>query len=231
MAARTKGTGVRRWWLMARHQRIRWIEPRRVTRHPRVLQDRSACIQPEFAVRYPAREVSPKITTLTVRAAQLELLLSSHLQWQLMGWAATGAKNGIDYRYPLLDRRLIEFSLGLPATMMGRQGWDRYLFRYAMRDRLPAGACRKQGMQEVALSADRQRLNYAFDSEIFNPLIDKLLAEGWPWQVLYPKGVLQCRERSRLIRPATLNALRLDMLLNPDLESAVLAHLQAIQGI
>ena len=32
------------------------------------------------------------------------------------GWAATGACRGIEYRHPLLDRRILEFALSLPPA-------------------------------------------------------------------------------------------------------------------
>lgn len=33
------------------------------------------------------------------------------------GWAASGARPGIEYAHPLLDRRVLEFALGLPRSI------------------------------------------------------------------------------------------------------------------
>lgn len=52
-------------------------------------------------------------------------------------WAASGARRGIEYRYPLLDRRLVEFALGLPPTQFRRGRTNRWLMRHALRDVLP----------------------------------------------------------------------------------------------
>jgi asparagine synthase (glutamine-hydrolysing) len=56
---------------------------------------------------------------------------------RLESWAASGRRVGIEYRYPLLDKRIVEFALGLPAEMFRRKGHPRYLFRYVVRDFLP----------------------------------------------------------------------------------------------
>ena len=48
------------------------------------------------------------------------------------GWAASGARRGIEYRYPLLDRRLLEFALGLPPEQFRRGRWNRWLMRHAL---------------------------------------------------------------------------------------------------
>lgn len=231
IAAQTGGTGIRRWWSTVRRRQPRWMEPKRRCFGPGWLQDQQACFQPEFAAHYyTPREVTKEITAHTERQAQLELLLSSELQEQLMGWAADGAKNGIVYRYPLLDRRLIEFAHGLPVTVLGRNGWDRYLFRYAMQNRLPVGMCWQRGTRKPAGDVSRHQINRMFDAEVFTPLMDTLLAQDWSWQVLRPEGVLQCRGRKRPSWYAVLGPLRLEMLLNPDLESEVSARLQAMQG-
>lgn len=53
--------------------------------------------------------------------------------------AATAASDaGIDVRHPLLDRRLVEFLIGLPDEMRLRDGRTRFILRAAMRDVLPA---------------------------------------------------------------------------------------------
>ena len=54
------------------------------------------------------------------------------------GWAASGARHGIEYRYPLLDRRLLEFALGLPPEQFRRGRWSRWLMRRPLGSVLPA---------------------------------------------------------------------------------------------
>ena len=76
-------------------------------------------IDPAFARR--AKPLPERtFRRLSVRHAQLRLLRSGHLGERMEGWAASGARRGIEYRYPLLDRRLLEFALGLRGDLQRR---------------------------------------------------------------------------------------------------------------
>jgi len=52
-------------------------------------------------------------------------------------WAQIGARHGLAFAFPLLDRRVVEFSLSLPSELFLRDGFRRRLFRDAMADVLP----------------------------------------------------------------------------------------------
>jgi asparagine synthase (glutamine-hydrolysing) len=52
-------------------------------------------------------------------------------------WAQTGARYGLAFAFPLLDRRVVEFSLSLPSELFLRDGFRRRPFRDAMVDVLP----------------------------------------------------------------------------------------------
>ena len=60
---------------------------------------------------------------------------------RIKGWAASGARRGIEYRYPLLDRWLLELALGLPPEQFRRGRWGRWLMRYGLRAVLPCDVC------------------------------------------------------------------------------------------
>ncbi len=45
---------------------------------------------------------------------------------------------GVDFRHPLADRRLIEYSVNLPIRLKRRDGWGRWILRAAIGDKLPA---------------------------------------------------------------------------------------------
>ena len=72
-----------------------------------------------------------------VKRNQLELLNLGHLAQRMESWAENGAGQGIEYRYPLLDRRVIEFSLSIPGWLFQKQGWKRYMLRQAATGMLP----------------------------------------------------------------------------------------------
>ena len=75
------------------------------------------------------------------RAVQLKLLSHGAIRTRLESWAVSGARAGIEYRYPLLDKRLIEFALGLPPEFYHRLGYGRYLFRRATENVMPGDIC------------------------------------------------------------------------------------------
>lgn len=68
-----------------------------------------------------------------------QLLLHGHLSERMASWAAWAAPAGFEYRYPLTDRRLIEFTLSLPPAIRFGEGRGRYLARAAFAEMLPKG--------------------------------------------------------------------------------------------
>lgn len=69
-------------------------------------------------------------------------------RWQLLGaqphlsrrtesWALMGARHGVAFAFPLLDRRVVELAWSLPSTLFCRGGWKRRLYRDAMVNVLP----------------------------------------------------------------------------------------------
>ena len=109
-------------------------------------------IHPDFARR--ARPSGPvpvlELRDVGMRRTQLRLLRFGHLCQRLEGWAASGAARGIDYRHPLLDRRLLEFALGLPPEQFRRGVWQRWLMRWALRNVLPANVAWNQDKSDPA---------------------------------------------------------------------------------
>ena len=73
-----------------------------------------------------------------LRKTQRALLSSGHLATRTAEWAGIGARYGLAFAFPLLDRRIQEFALALPPTAHVRDGWRRRPFRDAMEGILPA---------------------------------------------------------------------------------------------
>ena len=93
-------------------------------------------IDPAFARRTkPLPQPAPRLVGM--RQTQLRLLQSGELAERMEGWAASGSAHGIEYRYPLLDRRLLEFALRLPPELFRHQGHQRPLMRRAAAPLLP----------------------------------------------------------------------------------------------
>ena len=98
---------------------------RRLRRRKLPFRKNAPCLHPGFARRVrllPAEAGPPRAG---VRAMQLYLLQKGYLSRRMEGWAASGAHHGIEYRYPLLDRRVLEFALGLPPEQYRRGRWSR----------------------------------------------------------------------------------------------------------
>ncbi len=96
------------------------------------------CARPEFVAivqRQAARSYHGR--ALRVRDEQLGLLRQGHLPNRTESWANAGRADGIEYRYPLLDKRIVEFALGLPPECYRRQGSQRFLFRQAVSGLIP----------------------------------------------------------------------------------------------
>jgi asparagine synthase (glutamine-hydrolysing) len=88
-----------------------------------------------------------------VRRAQIARLTWGHLQYRMESWAAHGADLGITYRYPLLDRRIIEFALSIPDHLYFQDGWKRWLYRTAMEGILPDEVRWNPNKHDTAMSA------------------------------------------------------------------------------
>ena len=105
-------------------------------REGRGLPARRWLANPEF-VRRTKPLAAKSQRAIGVRNTQLALLHAGHLAQRMEGWAASGGPRGIEYRYPLLDRRLLEFALGLPPEQFVRGKERRRLMRNALRAVLP----------------------------------------------------------------------------------------------
>ena len=68
-----------------------------------------------------------------VHGEQKHLLREGLIQQRIESWAAAGYDKKIEYAYPLLDKRIIEFSLAIPEKLYSIQnGYSRYFFREAI---------------------------------------------------------------------------------------------------
>ena len=63
------------------------------------------------------------------RQMHLRYLRFYHLQERCEIWTAMGYRFGVEYRYPLLDRRIIEYMIRVPSELLCRTGQFRPLLR------------------------------------------------------------------------------------------------------
>ena len=140
----------------------------------RLPRRRRTFVHPALARRAARPQESPRMTG--VRQMQLALLGGGHLTHRIEDWAASGARHGIEYRYPLLDRRLLEFALGLPPEQFRRGRWNRWLMRYALQSVVPSEVCWNPSKRDPA----RFRPAVAALVEALPAIRGRLAARGEP---------------------------------------------------
>jgi hypothetical protein len=189
-------------------------------------------IQPEFVQTLPQAEPVEAEPAASVREGQAFLLTGGRLSETAEAWAAGGLRAGIEYRYPLLDRRLVEFGLGLPPELFCQRGWPRYLYRYAMAGILPDRMRWRVDFGDKFVNLDRGRINRAFGDAVVWPLLERLLAEGHEWLALDSEAADQLmKQADRGHWAQMLGALRLEMLVNPAVWRAAESWLEAFDQV
>lgn len=71
------------------------------------------------------------------REHQLDRLGNGALNERIEVLAQSGERRGLQYSFPMLDRRVIEFALSVPVELFWRDGLRRWLFREMMKGVLP----------------------------------------------------------------------------------------------
>ncbi|MDM5263035.1 asparagine synthase-related protein [Sulfurovum sp. XTW-4] len=77
------------------------------------------------------------LMSVGVRNNMLNALYDGLIQTRIESWNTSGVSHKIEYRYPLLDKRIVEFALGVPEEMFRQEGRSRFLFRQAIDGLLP----------------------------------------------------------------------------------------------
>ena len=121
-------------------------------------------VDPEFARRVRPLPAERRPRT-DMRRMQLYLLQHGALTRRVEGWAESGRQHAIEYRYPLLDRRVLEFALGLPPEQYRRGRWNRLLMRRALDSVLSPEICWNANKEDpVRLNALRDACAEALPS-------------------------------------------------------------------
>ncbi|MCA9048169.1 MAG: hypothetical protein KDA89_05540 [Planctomycetaceae bacterium] len=111
-----------------------------------------------------------------IRDFQLSLLNSGHITERMESWAIHGAKRSIEYRYPLLDSRVIEFALGLPQDQYIRGKQTRVLMRRALAGLVPACVLANRDKSDPARSKDLRSETQA----ALKTIGEQLAVAPWP---------------------------------------------------
>jgi asparagine synthase (glutamine-hydrolysing) len=197
--------------------------------------------QPDFNAAFQGAELLPSKhvprSRLGVRRQQLSLLAYGHLNYRIEGWAAAGARMGITYTYPLLDRRIVEFALGLPPDLYVRDGWQRYLFRYALSGVLPDELIWRKDKRDPSLDANRQQIGRR-GRDMLPLLLQDILADNRSYQILDGQQAhdiaaaydgLSEESEAAFDFANVLNSFIVELLVNPELGRAAQERIDAME--
>jgi asparagine synthase (glutamine-hydrolysing) len=134
-----------------RRMRGRW-------RGERALQEGPGFIAAPFAARHGGRVHAAATGTGTRARDRHAAALPQQLLRDVFDQAA--AAFGIEPRYPFLDRRLVEFCLGLPADQKLSRGMTRAIVRRALGELLPPKVCERTSKATPAPSLARNLLTH-----------------------------------------------------------------------
>ncbi|MEM7134907.1 MAG: asparagine synthase-related protein [Chloroflexota bacterium] len=164
-----------------------------------------------------------------VRARQLHRLGRYQLGATMEAYHAATLANGISYRFPWLDRRVVEFGLGIPSDLYEQDGLNRWIFRQALAGTLPHEIRLHRGGGEPAISIDRRRINLGYNQQIVVPLLTHVAAQKRTWQAMNPDGIqaylaqaadsIESTSTPELL--AAKSALSYEMLLDPAFDGMV----------
>jgi asparagine synthase (glutamine-hydrolysing) len=134
-------------------------------------------IEPKFARAFPTRDLL-RSSDSAVEKTTTRFALASQRSLETIPSLFFGGlcQQGIDFRFPFLDRRLVEFSLGLPFHSIIRPGATKVILREAMTDILPEliRVRRTKGSIEArviwSLNRERRRLDELLKAPILAEL-------------------------------------------------------------
>lgn len=154
--------------------------------------DFAGCATPE--IQSCVKALSPAWAwrqKISVREEQLQQFHCGHLQNRLESWAASAHRDGIEYRYPLLDKRIVEFALGIPPECYWQLGYGRYLYRKATDHCLPPGIAWASAKHEP----ERVRRLQELGRQAFSLLLSRGYFSG-----------PQSKNRARFVVPSSIRA-------------------------
>jgi len=109
----------------------------------------------------------------TPREQHIRTILHPYLTVALERYDRIAAVCSVEARHPLLDRRLVEFSVSLPWDQKVREGWSKYVLRRASEPYLPADIVWRKGWEHVG---------WSFTSALMRKHYDHIKNEITVWQ-------------------------------------------------
>ncbi len=102
------------------------------------------------------------------RQRHLRLLDTYYIPERCESWAINGYHHGVEYRYPLLDRRIVEYMLAIPSAVLAEAGGSRELMRSLGRDILPAEILRHEDKNDPVCWENYRRVVKQYAEKMFD---------------------------------------------------------------
>jgi asparagine synthase (glutamine-hydrolysing) len=87
------------------------------------------------------------------RDVHLQLLRLNHISKRTGDWYVHGQRNGLEYRYPLLDKRIVEYMLAVPSRCLVSGGKNRIILRELGKGLLPAEVLKRYSKEDPSVSS------------------------------------------------------------------------------
>jgi asparagine synthase (glutamine-hydrolysing) len=119
-------------------------------------------------------ELKNRFHFLSRKDVHLGFLKSYHIAERCEFWYIHGLKHGIEYRYPLIDKRIVEYVLKIPSEFLFKKSFSRILMRDLCSSYLPEEICFCKSKLDYALFTKHE--------EIINSLSQQFIVEIGDWK-------------------------------------------------
>jgi asparagine synthase (glutamine-hydrolysing) len=149
---RSSGSGPIRAFARALRGLVRLVKRDLKNQIPFALGRSSGSFKRPSFCRFNPRNRFVRRLAASPEGARRNMLLDGYLDMRIEAWAEHGSRRGLRYVYPLLDRYLLEFALGLPPEMFDRGTQSRWLMRQMLRRHAPEPVAENRNKTEPTRS-------------------------------------------------------------------------------
>jgi len=115
----------------------------------------------------------------TLREQHIRNILHPNLTVALERYDRVAAVCSVEPRHPLLDKRLVEFSVSLPWDQKVRDGWSKYLLRRACEPLLPSEVVWRKGWEHIGWSFTNAWIQEKYDKILEEILVRETLLKQY----------------------------------------------------
>lgn len=111
--------------------------PKSICFKPYIPKPIKKVLHPLIMKKYKEKKILSLQPKMTIKKHMLAYWKYAHIQSRCESWCSSSIEHKLEYRYPLLDKRILEFSLGVPPHYFVSNGIGRYVYKDATKDLFP----------------------------------------------------------------------------------------------